>query len=161
MRRGCTTVRVKRGVIGGFGAAWLQDHGLPAGSETLDGSPRVRGAALGLPVAARRARGGRPRPHQDGHFDHAAAPIGWNVPLCPLPASMRPAFCCCRPEIHEQCFIPVMRRQLRAQKAVCLPSERAVCTHSCAHTGDKGWGDRAACIRCVWAALGGERVLGR
>ena len=26
---------VKRGGMGDFGAAWLQDHGLPAGSETL------------------------------------------------------------------------------------------------------------------------------
>ena len=41
-----------------------------------------------------------------------------------------PAFCSCMPEIQLQCFIAVMRRHVRAQKAGCLPMLRAVCTHS-------------------------------
>lgn len=47
-----------------------------------------------------------------------------------LPSSSLPSRCSCMPEIHEQCFMPDSRRQVRAQKAGCLPSERAACTHS-------------------------------
>ena len=39
---------VKGSETGYFGAAWLQDHGLPVGSETLGVSPRVRRAAPSL-----------------------------------------------------------------------------------------------------------------
>ena len=39
---------VKRSEMGDFGAAWLQDHGLPVGSETLGVPSRVRRAAPSL-----------------------------------------------------------------------------------------------------------------
>ena len=52
---------VERSGMGDFGAARLQDHGVPVGSETLGVSSRVRRAALSLqtqpeaPVVAGRA----------------------------------------------------------------------------------------------------------
>eukprot|EP00966_Prymnesium_polylepis_P184717 4281336-Prymnesium_polylepis.1 len=53
--------------------------------------------------------------------------MGWNVPLCPLPASSVASICCCIPLIHEQCLSPGPRRHVRAQNAGCLPFERATC----------------------------------
>ena len=47
---GARVCMVKRGEIGGFGAARLQGHGLPVGSETLGLSSRVRRAASSLPM---------------------------------------------------------------------------------------------------------------
>lgn len=59
-----------------------------------------------------------------------ACPIGWYEMLCALPSRSLPVICCCSPEIHEQCFRPEYRRQVRAQKAGCLPFALAAPTHS-------------------------------
>ena len=41
---------VKRSGVGDFGAGWLQEHGLPVGSEPTGLSSRVRRVAPGLPM---------------------------------------------------------------------------------------------------------------
>ena len=66
---------VKRSENGVLGAACLQGHGLSVGSGG-DGSllPNAQ-SSLKPSRAVSGARGGQLWPHQDGHFDHAAARV--------------------------------------------------------------------------------------
>ena len=82
---------VKHSKMGDFGAAWLQDHGLPVGPETLGVSSRVRRAALRLqmqsdePVVAGRGptktvtltmlRRGAEREERSGHAVESEADL--------------------------------------------------------------------------------------